>query len=81
METYASGDEVVPIESLTGKGLNGYLKKISKNLDQMAVVAKTSCLGEREKFMPELESLIQKLTSLYAEIKASDIVDSTVEAE
>lgn len=71
METYVE-DEPVGAERLGDLELRGYLKKINKNLDKLAAVAMTSCPGEREKFMPELESLIHKLTSLYAEIKAGN---------
>lgn len=73
METYVE-DEPVAVEPLGDLELRGYLNKINRNLDKLAVVAMTSCHGERERFMPELESLIQKLTSLYAEIKAGENV-------
>ncbi|WP_048199107.1 ParB/RepB/Spo0J family partition protein [Methanocella arvoryzae] len=78
METYAS-NEPARMEPLTHRELKGYLKKINRNLDRLAVVAKTSGPGEREQVIPVLESLIEKLTSLYAEIKAGEA--GSVEAE
>lgn len=71
METYAS-EEPEHMEPLAGRELKGYFRKINRDLDKLAEAAKTSGPGEREKVIPVLESLIEKLTSLYAEIKSGE---------
>ena len=80
METYASSarDHTEPARN---KALNNYFKKINRNLDRLATMAKTSGPGEREKVIPELESLIEKLTSLCAEIKTSETGTGKAEAK
>ena len=80
MESYASSTGDVRREQVHNKVLNGCFKKINRNLDRLAVVAKTSGPGEREKVIPELESLIEKLTSLYTEIKTSEVETEKAEA-
>jgi hypothetical protein len=71
METYAS-EEPAQIEPLNDRQMKGYFRKINRDLDKLAVVAKTSGHAEREQVIPVLESLIEKLTSLCVEIKAGE---------
>lgn len=80
METYAA-DEPAHIDPLNDRQLKGYFRKINRDLDRLAVVAKTSGHAEREQVIPVLESLIEKLTSLCTEIKAGESEVDGVEAQ
>ena len=45
-------------------------KKIDRDIEQLAVSIKTSMCTDREKLMPALESLIEKMHALYDELKS-----------
>ena len=58
---------------VTDKELRVCLKKIDRDLDRLAMRVKGSADSDKEKVIPVLESLIEKIYMLCSEFKARDM--------
>ncbi|MCD1294918.1 chromosome partitioning protein [Methanocella sp. CWC-04] len=76
VESYSDGD----VKNAPDKELKRYLKKIDRDLDKLATRVSVADPAERENIKPVLESLIQRLSSLYAEVNAGEAESCGIEA-
>jgi ParB family transcriptional regulator, chromosome partitioning protein len=73
LESYPGEDKK---EKLPGKVIRGYVKKIGTNLDRLEISVMEMEVTERDKILPELESLMERLSQLYSDLKNKDQIEA-----
>jgi hypothetical protein len=59
------------------RGMSKQLKKLDKDLERLSVSVKSQNGIDKEKVVPALELLIERLNALYAEVKSHDNVSES----
>jgi ParB family chromosome partitioning protein len=58
------------IEEIAGKDVKSYIRKIDRDVERLFDTVKSASPIDQEQLIPVLESLIERLNMLYAEVKA-----------